>query len=263
MPAAPVVCCDLDGVVWLGDEPIAGGDEAVAMLRDAGVRVLFVTNNSGLTRSDYIAKLGRCGIAADASDIVSSAMAAARWCTLALPGGARVFACAGNGVREALGEAGFVAVDDGPAAAVVVGWHREFDYDRLTRAADAARAPGTQLVATNTDPTYPGPRGSLLPGAGSLVAAVATASGRTPIVVGKPHETLAQLVVELCGPNGVMIGDRATTDGAFAAALGWPFAFVRSGVQGDEATEPPALVADDLRALVPQLLKSGLVAVRP
>ena len=83
-------------------------------------------------------------------------------------------------------------------------------------------------------------------------------------MVGKPHETLAALVKEVCGPRGVMIGDRASTDGAFAAALGWPFAFVRSGVPGDDnAPVPPALVADDLLALAPRLLESGLVSATP
>ena len=174
MPGAPVVCCDLDGVIWRGDATIPGGAEAIAMLRAAGVRVVFVTNNSGLTRADNIDKLARFDITAGADDIVSSAMAAARWCSGALPAQARarVLACAGPGVREALGAAGFTVVDDGPAAAVVVGWHREFDYERLRRAADVARS-GAPFVATNTDPTYPGPNGTLLPGAGSLVAAVA------------------------------------------------------------------------------------------
>jgi HAD superfamily hydrolase (TIGR01450 family) len=263
MPDRPVVCCDLDGVVWRGDEPIEGGAAAIAMLRDAGVRVVFVTNNSGNTAADYVAKLAGMAIPTTAADVLSSAMAAARWCRASLAPGARVLACAGAGVREALGAQGFVVVDEAPAAAVVVGFHREFDYERLTRAADAARA-GARLVATNTDPTYPGPNGTLLPGAGSIAAAVAIASGCALVVVGKPHETLAALVKEVCGERGVMIGDRATTDGAFAAALGWPFAFVRSGVPGDDdAPVPPALVADDLLALAPRLLESGLVAATP
>ena len=152
---------------WRGDEPIEGGAPAIAMLRDAGVRVVFVTNNSGNTRADDVAKLARMSIPTEADDVLSSAMAAARWCRSSLAPGARVLACAGAGVREALGADGFVVVDTGPAAAVVVGYHREFDYERLRRASDAARD-GAHLVATNTDPTYPGPNGTLLPGAGSL-----------------------------------------------------------------------------------------------
>jgi ribonucleotide monophosphatase NagD (HAD superfamily) len=167
-------------------------------------------------------------------------------------------------VREALQHKGFQVVDVPPAAAVVVGWHREFDFERLRIASDAVRG-GAVFVATNTDPTYPGPAGSVLPGNGSLVAAVATASGCEPTVVGKPYATLAAVVTEACGTRGVMIGDRSTTDGAFAAALGWPFAFVRSGIDRDDATHgiQPALVADDLHALAPVLLESGLLATRP
>src|SRR5512140_2108487 len=106
-----VVCCDLDGVVWRGDEAIPGGDEAIALLRDAGVRVVFVTNNSGSTIDDYVTKLARMGIAVEPDDVLSSAMAAARWCASTLARGARVLACAGNGVREALGASGFAVVD--------------------------------------------------------------------------------------------------------------------------------------------------------
>jgi 4-nitrophenyl phosphatase len=95
-----------------------------------------------------------------------------------------VLACAGPGVVEALAAHGFDAVDAVPATAVVVGWHREFDFERLRRAADGVRS-GARFIATNLDPTYPGSEG-LLPGAGSLVAAVQTAGGRRPEVAGKP-----------------------------------------------------------------------------
>src|SRR5690242_18483378 len=130
---APVVCCDLDGVVWRGDETIAGGDDAIAALRAAGVRVVFVTNNSGSTQRDYAQRLGALSIPTDPDDVLTSALAAARWCAGSLPHGARVLACAGDGVRAALQSEGFVVVDAPPAAAVVVGWHREFDYERLHR----------------------------------------------------------------------------------------------------------------------------------
>jgi ribonucleotide monophosphatase NagD (HAD superfamily) len=143
---------------------------------------------------------------------------------------------------------------------VVVGFHRNFDFDGLQRAADAVRA-GARFVATNLDATYPIP-GGLLPGAGSIVAAVATASGRTPEVAGKPAPAAAAMVRHRLGDRGVMVGDRPTTDGALADQLGWPFALVLSGVAsyepgpGEEPVPdpPPPFVGADLLALVPSLV---------
>ncbi|HEY5170815.1 MAG TPA: HAD hydrolase-like protein, partial [Acidimicrobiia bacterium] len=173
--------------------------------------------------------------------------------------GTRVLACAGPGVVEALEERGFEVVDTATSdlAAVVVGWHRDFDFERLRRAADGVRS-GVRFVATNLDPTYPGAEG-LLPGAGSLVAAVATAGGRRPEVAGKPEPPMAALVHARCDHPVVMIGDRPSTDGAFATQLAVQFALVLSGVAGTAGEEPvpdppPAFVARDLAELAPMLV---------
>jgi len=252
-----VVVLDLDGVLWRGDDAIAGSAEAVAALRDGGARVAFLTNNSSLRIADYLAKFARFGIAATADEVMTSAQAAVALLAETLAPGARVLACAGPGVVEALEESGFAAVDRGPAEAVVVGWHRTFDFDGLDRAAGAVRD-GARFVATNADATYPG-SDHVLPGAGAIVAAVATASGRIAEVAGKPHPPTASLVRHRVGDHGIMVGDRPSTDGAMAGALGWPFALVLSGIGGHDPSEPvpdpaPALVADDLAALVPDLL---------
>jgi NagD protein len=101
--------------------------------------------------------------------------------------------------------------------------------------------------------------GGFLPGAGALVAAVSTASGRRPAVAGKPHPSTVQLVHERFGAHGIMVGDRPSTDGALADELGWPFALVLSGVAGSDGGEPgpdppPRFVAPDLAHLVPDLV---------
>jgi 4-nitrophenyl phosphatase len=251
------VCCDLDGVVWRGATPIAGSADAIAALRAAGLRTAFLTNNSSSTVATYTERLGRAGVTVTADEICSSAQAAAALLARSAPAGASVLACAGPGVVEALEARGFVVVDTGPVDAVVVGWHREFDFDRLATASNAVRA-GARFVATNLDPTFPVPDG-LLPGAGALVAAVATAAGRAPEVAGKPEAPMVDLVRERYGDVGVMVGDRPSTDGALADALGWPFALVLSGVAGPGREEPvptppPPFVADDLAALVPRVV---------
>jgi 4-nitrophenyl phosphatase len=254
-----VVCCDLDGVIWRGETPIPGAAQAVATMRDAGLRVTFLTNNSGGRVGDYHGRLLALGIDARAEDIGTSAQAAANVLARDMQQGALVLPCAGAGVIEALEACGFTIVEDGPADAVVVGWHRTFDFERLRRAADAVRA-GARYVATNLDPTYPGAHG-LLPGAGAIAAAVSTAGGRAPEVAGKPAPPMVALVRDRFGEQGVMVGDRPSTDGALADALGWPFALVLSGVAGSRGEEavpepPPPFVAPDLAELAPRLVEA-------
>lgn len=234
--------CDLDGVVWLAHQPISGAAEGVAGLRAAGVRVLFVTNNSSAEVAGQEAALAAIGIPAT-GDVITSATAAA---DLVQPA-ERVLVVGGPGVTEAVVRRGATPVpnDVDPVGAidvVMVGFHREFDYERLRRAATAALG-GARLIATNDDPTYPTPSGPI-PGGGALVAAVAAASGMTPVIAGKPHRPMADTVLDvLGGPDPaslVMVGDRDSTDGAFARTLGCPFALVRSGVTPLDVSVAPA-----------------------
>ena len=240
---------DLDGVVWRGDEPITGSADAVARLRGRGERVVVVTNNSALTLADYQAKLGRCGVPTDPSDIITSAQVAAGM----IEAGARVLVVGGDGVREALRGRGIEVVDDGRADVVVVGWTRDFDYAQLTRGMRAVRA-GARLIGTNDDATYPTPEG-VLPGGGSLVAAVAYASGVDATFAGKPYPPMVDAVRARFGAVDVMVGDRPSTDGLLARGLGARFALVMSGVttEADLPVQPaPDLMAADLAGLVAQ-----------
>ena len=259
---APVVCCDLDGVLWRGDEPILRSADAVTALRAQGLRVAFLSNNSSLTVSDVIAKLARCGVAAEPDQVLTSALAAAELLHGSLPAGAEVLTCAGPGVTEALHAVGLRTVDRPPAAAVVVGFHRDFDFEALDRTSQAIRD-GARFVATNLDATYP-IAGGLLPGAGAIVAAIATAAGATPEVAGKPSPAMAELVRHRLGRQGMVVGDRPSTDGALADELGWPFALVLSGVTGRVAPPggetvpdpPPAVVGDDLASVVSPVVQT-------
>ena len=249
------VLCDLDGVVWLAHEPIPGSVEAIARLRAAGHRVVFVTNNSSARVEAQEAALAAIGVPAR-GDVLTSAMAAAQ---LVEPG-ERVLACAGDGVVQALTARGAVVVSEGPADAVVVGWHRNFDYAGLTRATTAVLG-GARLIGTNDDATYPTPDGPI-PGGGALLAAVATASGTSPTIAGKPHEPMAELVRSTVGyaaaSVAVMVGDRPSTDGRFALTLGCRYAHVRSGVTPGAAAEmEPAIDAADLAGVAAVVLAGG------
>lgn len=246
---------DLDGVMWLAERPIPGSADAVGVLRDAGNRVMFLTNNSGPRVAELLAKFDVHGLAVAADDLVTSAQAAASL----VPEGSRVLLCAGAGVAEALEARSVEVVDEGEADAVVVGFHRNFDYDRLTAAFRAIRG-GARFIATNEDPTYPTPDGPI-PGGGSIVASVARASGVAPEVAGKPHEPMAQLIrARLSGDfgDGMLVGDSPATDGLMAARLGLPFGLVLSGVTTSApapgADSGIAVVHEDLRSLVHKVL---------
>jgi 4-nitrophenyl phosphatase len=237
---------DLDGVVWLAEQPIPGSADAVERLRRAGYGVIFATNNAAPTVAELQERLARAGIAAGPDDIVTSAQAAA---SMLAPGSTAVV-CGEAGVVEALAARGITVVAEGPADAVVVGWTRRFDFDLLATAATAVRT-GARFIGTNEDPTHPTPH-RLLPGSGAILAAVATAAQATPEVAGKPHEPLVALLRARVPDAVLVVGDRPSTDGALARRLGLPFALVRTGVAGD-GREPmvvePDEVADDLASL--------------
>jgi len=244
---------DLDGVIWLTGQPIAGVEKAVAILRGAGVRVLFATNNSAPTRAELHRRMANCGLTTSDADLLSSADVVAGM----LPAGTTALALADDGVREALRKHGIDVVEQGPADAVVVGWTRSFTFDTIAAAATAVRQ-GARLLGTNEDPTHPTPDG-LLPGAGALLAAVATAAEATPEVAGKPHLPTADAIHARAHDVRAMVGDRPSTDGALAAQLGVPFALVLSGVTGPGGAlgEPaPAVVAADLGVLVSQVAEA-------
>jgi 4-nitrophenyl phosphatase len=243
---------DLDGVIWLGGEPIDGSATAVDRIRQAGHQVAFVTNNSGPTRAENVKMLADAGVTASESELVTSAQAGASL----FAAGDRVAVVGDDGVLEALADRGVAVVEPGDdPGGVIVGRSLDLDHDRLAAAATAIRE-GARFVATNTDATFPSPAG-LLPGAGALVAYLATASGTEPEVAGKPHRPVADLVRERLGAVDVMAGDRPDTDGLFATMIGARFALVLSGVTPPDRvpTDPaPDLVGADLAAIVDQLV---------
>jgi glycerol 3-phosphatase-2 len=244
---------DLDGVLFRGDEAVPGAAETLERLRGRGVHLVFLTNNSSRTPEQVAGKLEGFGIRADAPEIVTSAQATAE--LLASRGGGTVFAIGGDGVVQALAGEGLRLVDgDAPEAdLVVVGIDEGFTYAKLRTACVLIRG-GAGFVATNADVTYPAPGGLVWPGAGSLVAAVAAATGREPEVVGKPFAPLFEAALRRAGGvRPLVVGDRLDTDIEGANRLGWASLLVLSGVttaadlEGSEVR--PTHVAPDVSAL--------------
>ena len=253
-----VVLCDLDGVVWLAHQPIDGAVDAVSRLRAAGTRVLFVTNNSFSTRDQQHAALAAIGIDA-VGDVLTSAMSAA---TVVEPGW-RVLVCGSDGLIEEIAAAGadpVVAWRDrgapGSFDAVVVGFHREFDFEVMSDALTAVRN-GARLIGSNTDPNYPTPTGPI-PGGGSILAAIEKATGVRALVTGKPHEPMAGLVRAACpgvaAHEMVMVGDLPQTDGAFARTVGCRYALVLSGMTASADGIEADIVAPSLAHVADRLL---------
>jgi 4-nitrophenyl phosphatase len=238
-------------------QPIAGSVHAIESLRQAGHRVLFVTNNSYSVVSDQENALAKIGIDAR-NDVITSSQAAGSL----LRKGERVLLGGGPGAVEAIRSAGAILAGrsddhlniesvtaemrsetDQSFDVVMVGYHPTFDYRGLTRLSHAVRG-GARLIATNDDATYPTPHG-LIPGGGSILAAVVAASGVEPIVAGKPYEPIADLVRRVLGITDLsdawMVGDRPSTDGLFAQTVGCKFAQVLTGISSADKSSDTAL----------------------
>ena len=246
------VMCDLDGVLYRGDRPIAGAAEAVERMRDGGVRVVFCTNNSHFTVAQYVDKLARMGIAAVDGDIVTSAVVTAAVLERRGLAGESVYVIGGEGIRDALRAAG-IGVDDTDPRAVVVGWDPDFTYDRMRRAAAAVMG-GASLIATNGDATFPAPDG-LWPGAGSILASIETAAGVRAEIMGKPNPPMMEVAAgRLEGARSIaVIGDRPDSDLAGGVARGWTTILVLSGVTtragAAEVQPPPDYVVESIADL--------------
>lgn len=248
---------DLDGVVYLGPVAVAGAPEGISGLRDRGVRVGFVTNNAARSPGVVADHLVELGIAAEAADVVTSAQAAAHLVRARFGAGTRVLVVGGEGVRDALAEAGLTGVDsaeDDPAA-VVQGFGFDLTWQQLNEAAIAIQR-GAHWVATNTDPTRPTDRG-LVPGNGAAVAAVQMAVTAIPEVAGKPYRPLLDDTVTRLGVSRpIFVGDRLDTDIAGAIAAGLDSMLVLSGSHGApellaaDSLSRPTHLGRDLRALL-------------
>ena len=234
-----VALLDLDGVVYLGEQPITGAAQALAAAREAGMRLAFVTNNASRTPDQVAQLLHRVGVPATADEVVSSAQAAAHYLSDRLPAGAAVLVLGTTGLIDALVERGLTPVfsaEEDPAA-VVQGFYPGLDWRALAEGAVAIRR-GVPWLATNLDATVPSPRGPL-PGNGSMVAALRHATGRTPAATGKPDPAMHAESVERSGArNPIVVGDRLDTDIEGARRSSCDSLLVFTGV-----TDPAKLLA--------------------
>jgi HAD superfamily hydrolase (TIGR01450 family) len=260
---------DLDGVVWIGREPVPGSAETLRALLEAGKGIVFVTNNPGKLPAAYAERLGELGVEVGVEQIVTAGIVVARLAGEAAGEGGGIFVIGAAPLKEMVAATGARLIEgEGAwkADAVVVSGHRGFDYDELTTAKRALDRDAA-LFATSHDPTMPYPGGEL-PGTGAILAAVETASGRRAEIAGKPERHLFEmagkaLACSFSGDNNdkeqtnarvAMIGDRISSDIAGGKAAGLETILVLSGTTSREeaaAADPaPDFVLEDLSGLL-------------
>lgn len=249
--------CDLDGVVYLGSEPILGSADALRELTAAGWNILMCTNNSTRPPEEVAERVREItGFRARPDSILTSAQAAAYMLAITKP---PCFVLGGVGIVDALKAADIPVVESAEkAGAVVVGLATDLTYSWLREAVTAV-INGARLIATNLDSTYPTEHG-LWPGGGAIVAAVEAASGVKAEPAGKPWPPMRELVAKHLVPGPVwVVGDRPDTDLALAAGTNWKTALVLSGVTpaSTKLETEPDLIALDLATVGKFLLERG------
>jgi 4-nitrophenyl phosphatase len=249
---------DMDGVLWKGDTPIGNLPTIFSQIENCGVKVAFATNNGTRTPSQYVDRLHKFGVNIETWQVVTSALGVTHLLKKAIPPGSPVFAIGEQGVMSALIENGYEPLPlekAGLAQAVIMGLDRNINFEKMREATLLVRS-GLPFYATNDDKTFPTPQGEI-PGAGAWLSVVVVASGRKPIVAGKPSTYLLDLAMERLGTGAretLIVGDRLETDIAAGQAAHCPTALVLSGVSTtDEASQwdpQPDIVVEDLHHLV-------------
>ncbi len=255
--AYDVALLDLDGVVYLGGTAIPGAAQALRKACEAGMRLAYVTNNAFRTPAAIAALLTSFGVPAAPGDVVTSAQAAARMLAERLPAGAQVLVIGGSGLRMAVREHGLSPVSTAASQpqAVVQGYAPDVSYSMLAEGSLAVAA-GALFVASNGDLMLPSRRGSV-PGNGSLIQVIATATGVRPLVAGKPEPPLhRESVLRTGAKRPLVVGDRLDTDIEGAHRVGADSLLVLTGVTSPaEAvlappSQRPTYLAADLTGLL-------------
>ncbi|MEO6470849.1 MAG: HAD-IIA family hydrolase, partial [Aeromicrobium sp.] len=249
---------DLDGVVYVGADAVPEAAKSLALAKDAGMSLAYVTNNASRTPHDIADHLRELGMP-DVSDgdVVTSAQAVAHLIANAVPPGAEILVVGGAGLYDALEERGLRGVErlGDDTAAVVQGFHPEVNWRMLAEGTYAVNA-GLPWFASNLDLSVPTARG-IAPGNGALVGLIAQATGRRPIAAGKPEVALFNETTErVGGQKPLVVGDRLDTDIEGASNVGADSFAVLTGVSDIQAIadaegkQRPNFVAPDLRGLL-------------
>ena len=254
------VLFDMDGVIYVGDTPLAGVQDALDYLTETGRKWLLVTNNASRTPEQFVEKLTKMNMRVRPEQVLGSAEATACWLAEQVqhhgwPSGP-VIVMGQAGLKSALTNSGFeLTTDPDKAIYAVAGINFELTYEDLAIVALAIRR-GARFIGTNADVTFPSERGPL-PGAGSILALLTAATGQQPLVIGKPNAGMyeqAMVRLGLTPAETLMVGDRYDTDISGAIALGLQTAGILTGIstraEFEQAATPPSLIVEDLPGLI-------------
>lgn len=244
----------MDGVLWRGHQPIGDLPAIFDRIQQIGWHVALATNNATLSVDQYVRKLNDFGVRLDGSRVITSGVATAHYLANRFPEGGPVYILGEEGLSIALSQKGFYFKEYG-VIAVIVGMDRELTFDKLKLATMEVRK-GALFIGTNPDRTFPTPEG-LIPGAGSILAAIEAATGQTPVIIGKPQPEMYGVALENLGTSPedtLVVGDRLETDIIGGQALGCKTALVLSGVTDESLAQtwspPPDLIVEDLNSLL-------------
>ena len=245
---------DMDGVLYHGDRPMPMLCEFFRFLRERSIPFILATNNSTRTPDEYADKLARMGVQVSPDEILVSGQATARFLAREYPRGTRVHVFGMPALKQALTEEGFVLADE-DVQLVIASMDRAITFEKLKRATLLIRG-GARFIATNLDPTNPSEEG-LIPGTGTMIVALETASGVKATAIGKPEPTMYQLAMEQMGASPettAAIGDRADTDILGGKRAGLTTICVLSG--SSDRAEAEAFEADMIFDDIAHLLET-------
>jgi 4-nitrophenyl phosphatase len=248
------VLFDMDGVLYRGDRALAGVNEMIGFLERNAIRYACITNNASRTPQQVAEGTQRMGIHLSPDHILTSAMATNVYLRTVAPRGTTIYVVGMEGLTSQLFGDGYFVPDDRTPQYVVAGIDFDLTYAKLRTACLAIRA-GATFIGTNPDTTFPAADG-IVPGAGSILAALAAATGREPMIIGKPARSMfdtALMLLDAHAETTLVVGDRYDTDILGGADAGLRTAMVLTGVSDRAEAEagrvPPDLVVDDLPAL--------------
>jgi len=245
---------DMDGVLWRDQQAIGDLPRIFRTIDELNLKVTLATNNATLNAEKFLEKLNNFGVVLELWQIVTSSQATAEYLVKHHPGGGPLYIIGEEGLVNSLSIYSFYHDETHPMA-VVIGLDRQLTYQQLSQASLLVRS-GIPFIGTNPDKTLPTPRG-LIPGAGSILAAVETATDRKPILIGKPAPEMYRIAIKRMGireQETLVVGDRVETDIVGAQALDCRTALVLSGATSYTAANawrpPPDLICADLEQVL-------------
>ncbi len=261
------IILDMDGVLWRAGHPIGDLPALFDRMNRLGLRVMLATNNATKSVAQFLAQFARLGVSLEPWQVLTSAVVTAAYLQAHYPKGTPVFVIGEDALRDTLREYGLaplpadeMPVETPPLVVVGMDWH--CSYQRLRHATLLIRR-GAAFIGTNPDRTFPTPEG-LVPGAGSLLAALEAATDTPPHIMGKPAPEMFYQCLQRLGTapeETVMVGDRLETDIRGAAQVGLRTALVLSGVatrpQAEAATPAPDWIAENLEEFLGRTTDHG------